>query len=116
MKNLVADNIGGHNPLPSHVYLAKSKLHGMGVFTEKPIHANHDFGITHVADDRFSNGFIRTPFGGFINHSNKPNCRIYELGDTLHIQTVAEIKAYEELTIDYRPWYKNEEVAKYKDF
>lgn len=85
-------DINGHSPLPENIYLGESKIHGMGLFAKVPISKDFDFGITHVADDRFSNGYIRTPFGGFINHSFTPNCMVYEDGDTLKIKTIIDIE------------------------
>ena len=29
-------------------------------------------GITHIRDEQFENKYIRTPIGGFYNHSNEP--------------------------------------------
>ena len=31
--------------------------------------------MTHIQDKDFENGYIRTPLGGFYNHSNEPNVR-----------------------------------------
>ena len=36
---------------------------------------------------------IRTPLGGFINHSEKPNCKKLDLEDEWHLKTMKEIKA-----------------------
>lgn len=107
-------DINGHSPLPSNVYIDRSPIHGMGLFAKVPIKSGHDFGITHVVDARFENGYIRTPFGGFINHSFTPNCQVYEDGDTLHIRTIKYVDKGSELTLDYRPYYTEEEIAKYK--
>lgn len=105
--------IQGHRPLPEGVYIASSAIHGMGLFTQKPIKSGYDFGITHVADDRFPDGYIRTPFGAFINHSYTPNCEVVEVEDTLHIRTIKDIKAEEELTLNYAPYYTEDELANY---
>jgi hypothetical protein len=114
MSILVASDIKGHNPLPDEVYIAKSQIHGHGIFVNVALPNGYDFGITHVADKRFANGFMRTPFSGFINHSLVPNCQIYEVADTLHIKTIKPINKNEELTIDYQPWYSDAEVASYR--
>ena len=86
----------------------------MGMFAKVDIPINHDFGITHVADKRFPDGYIRTPFGGFINHSYDSNLEIVEKEDTLHLITTKDIKKDEELTADYSPYYTTEEMADYK--
>jgi len=106
-------NISGHSPLPSNVHIAPSPIHGMGIFASKPIEKNYDFGITHVYDKRFDNSYIRTPFGGFINHSFSPNCVVFESEDTLHIKTIKSVAQNEELTLDYRPYYTEVELSKY---
>ena len=33
---------------------------------------NTFIGITHIRDEQFENKYIRTPLGGFYNHSNEP--------------------------------------------
>ena len=33
---------------------------------------NTFIGLTHIQDKNFDNGYIRTPLGGFYNHSNDP--------------------------------------------
>jgi SET domain-containing protein len=90
-----------YKPLPDCVTIRKSKLHGLGVFATKDIPADYDFGITHVNDDRFPDGLIRTPVGGFINYSHQPNCVFIETKDGWELKTLGQIKAGEELTADY---------------
>lgn len=107
-------DIEGHRPLPDGVYIAPSSVHGMGIFAEKVISKGHDFGITHVADDRFPDGYIRTPFGAYINHSYEPNCEVLEVRDTLHIRAINNIAPNEELTLNYAPYYTEDELANYK--
>ncbi len=112
--NLVIDSIDGHSPLPDNVYIDKSPIHGMGIFAKVDIPAGYDFGITHVVDKRFSDGFMRTPMGGFMNHSDTPNTKTYEKDDVVITQAISDIRKDEELTVDYRPWYKEEVLASYK--
>ena len=114
MSNSTMKDVKGHNPLPDGLFIDHSPIHGVGVFANKPIPANHDFGITHVADDRFPNGYVRTPLGGLTNHSFTPNCKVLEDGDTFHFATIRDIQRGEELTVDYRPWYSEETLADYK--
>ena len=60
-----------------------------------------NLGITHVKDARFENNYIRTPLGGFFNHSENPNCKIVEAGDFLMLVTIETIQAGYELTARY---------------
>jgi len=42
------------------------------LFATKDIKANSFIGVTHIRDEQFENKYIRTPLGGFYNHSNEP--------------------------------------------
>jgi len=65
------------------------------------IAAGYEFGITHVQDDRFEDGYIRTPLGGFFNHSNDPNCEAYVDGEFVRLRSLKPIKRGEEITVKY---------------
>ena len=43
----------------------------------------------------------RTPLGGFLNHSDKPNCQKIEVDGKYYVQTLEDIKEGEELTLKY---------------
>jgi len=43
------------------------------LYAEEDIKINSFIGVTHVRDEQFENKYIRTPVGGFYNHSNDPN-------------------------------------------
>jgi len=88
-------------PLPSNVTIQKSTIHGLGLFALAKISAETELGISHVKDNRFSNGYIRTPLGGFFNHSTKPNCKAIYDGDFIKIKTLVNINAGDEITVDY---------------
>lgn len=90
-----------YKPLPDYVTIELSQIHGHGLFATDNIDANHVIGVTHVRDNRFQDGYIRTPLGGFFNHSTEPNCEIIEEGDFLKLKTLREIKDGEELTATY---------------
>ena len=90
-----------YKPLPNYLTIKKSEIHGLGLFTTEDIPANTDLGITHVLDNRFEDGYIRTPLGGFFNHSKAPNCHIKEERDYLKLVTSTDIKANTELTAYY---------------
>ncbi len=64
-----------YKPLPNFLTIKKSPIEGLGLYATTNIKANCFIGLTHVQDDNFENGYIRTPLGGFYNHSNDPNVR-----------------------------------------
>ena len=64
-----------YKPLPSSLTIKKSPIEGLGLYATKDIKANSFIGLTHIKDKDFENGYIRTPLGGFYNHSNEPNVR-----------------------------------------
>jgi len=90
-----------YKPLPEILTIKDSGIHGLGLFTLEDIEKNINLGITHVKDLRFENSYIRTPLGGFFNHSESPNCFVYEEGDFLYLITLKNIQAGEELTAEY---------------
>jgi SET domain-containing protein len=106
------DNVKGFDPMPEGVELRKSKVHGYGLFATKKIKANYDLGITHVADPRFPDGYIRTAVGSYVNHSRKPNIKGVKEGDTYHFITDREILKDEELLVDYADFNYDEDVLK----
>ena len=71
-----------YKPLPNSLTIKKSPIEGLGLYATENIKSNSFIGITHIRDKNFENGYIRTPLGGFYNHSNKPNV-IRMVSDTL---------------------------------
>ena len=90
-----------YRPLPPYLTIKPSSVEGLGLFAIEPIKISTILGISHVADRHFTNGYIRTPLGGFINHSNTPNCKTVYEGRLISIITTANIKIGEELTLKY---------------
>ena len=64
-----------YKPLPNFLTIKKSPIEGLGLYATKNIKPNCFIGLTHIQDNDFENGYIRTPLGGFYNHSNEPNVR-----------------------------------------
>ena len=62
-----------YKPLPKQLTIKKSSIEGLGLYAEEDIKINSFIGVTHVRDEQFENKYIRTPVGGFYNHSNDPN-------------------------------------------
>ena len=61
-----------YRPLPDSLTIKKSPIEGLGLYATKDIKANTFIGVTHIRDEQFENKYIRTPLGGFYNHSNDP--------------------------------------------
>ena len=62
-----------YRPLPKNLTIKDSKIEGLGLFSKTKIKKNSFLGITHVKHDDFQDMYIRTPLGGFYNHSKNPN-------------------------------------------
>ena len=90
-----------YKPLPEELTIKISKIHGLGLFATKEIEKNHEFGISHIKHSDFSDGYIRTPLGGFFNHSSKPNCEAYKKGEYVRLRSIQPISIGEELTVKY---------------
>ena len=97
-----------YKPLPESVTIKTSGINGLGLFADQDIKQATNLGITHIKID---DTIIRTPLGGFINHSNTPNCAKVELrangyqGETFkkkwNLVTLQDIKKGEEITLRY---------------
>ena len=61
-----------YRPLPDGLTIKNSPIEGLGLFATVNIKKNAFIGITHIRDEQFENKYIRTPLGGFYNHSNDP--------------------------------------------
>ena len=87
-----------YKPLPDSLTIKKSNIQGLGLFAVKTIVKNTDLGMIHFS---YGELLIRTPLGGFINHSLKPNCKKIDLDQEWHLKTLVDIKKDEELTLKY---------------
>ena len=61
-----------YRPLPDGLTIKNSPIEGLGLFTNVDIKKNTFIGVTHIRDEQFENKYIRTPLGGFYNHSDVP--------------------------------------------
>ena len=94
-----------YKPLPEEVCIKESKVDGHGIFASTNIKAQTNLGATHIKVPMIIT-YIRTPLGGFINHSNKPNCFLactHDWDDYLiyNVITKRPIVKGEELLLDY---------------
>jgi SET domain-containing protein len=90
-----------YKPLPEEVYLKDSVIHGLGLFAKHILDSGINLGMTHVYDSEQEDGRIRTPLGGFINHSEEPNCELIKIGKYYYLITVKDIMPDEEITLKY---------------
>ena len=89
--------------------IKESKIDGLGVFATRDLPEGYDLGISHILDERFPDGYIRLPLGGFINHHEIPNCSAVllnqdkQMGQLKHIRIQAKkpIIKGQEITIKY---------------
>ena len=91
-----------YRPLPHNLTVAKSSIDGLGLIATTIIPKNTYLGMTHISVITFPD-WIRTALGGFLNHSEKPNCRIeYNFFKTRrYLYTNRTIDSGEELTVYY---------------
>jgi len=87
-----------YKPLPDGLRIDESTIEGQGLFTTKKFDKMDDLGISHIKVGR---ELYRTPLGGFINHSEKPNCQKIEVDNKWYLQTLRDIKKGEEITLKY---------------
>jgi len=107
-----------YQPLPRGLFIDESSIHGCGLYTNVKLKRVHELGISHI---QVGVDLYRTPLGGFINHSDTPNCdkvrslKTTKIADaeapTLHtkgpkyivwnLSTLRDIEAGEELTVKY---------------
>ena len=92
-----------YRPLPDKLKIKNSKIDGQGLFTDKKIKAETVLGMSHIKAPigSFENDVIRTPLGGFINHSENPNCEKYLIGNKYYIRAIRDINPIEELVLKY---------------
>ena len=62
-----------YRPLPIELTIKNSKIEGLGLFATVKINKNSFIGLTHIRDELFEGKYIRTPLGGFYNHSLESN-------------------------------------------
>ena len=100
-----------YKPLIESLTIKESGIEGLGLFANQLIKQGTNLGMSHVS---IGSGIIRTPMGGFINHSNEPNTvkvelKINSTDDPLlkvatkkwNLVTIKDIKEGEELTVRY---------------
>ena len=100
-----------YKPLPDSLTIKTSKVNGLGLFAKEGIAQCTNLGMTHI---KVADHLIRTPLGGFLNHSDNANCikaelRMFNEDDPTkplnykkwNLITLRNIKEGEELTLKY---------------
>ena len=95
-----------YKPLPESVTIKPSGINGLGLFADQKIMHGTNLGMSHL---KIGDTIFRTPLGGFINHSNTPNCDKVELHANgmepfrkkWNLITLQDIKKGEEITLRY---------------
>ena len=90
-----------YKPLPDGLYVSNSDIAGQGLFTNRKLEVGTELGLSHKMID---DNLIRTPLGGFINHSEEPNVQKYQIGKDYFIKVIKDINVGEEITLKYN-WY-----------
>ena len=74
-----------YQQLPEELYIRRSAIDGMGLFAKEDIDGNVNLGLSHID---IGDELIRTPLGGFVNHSDEPNCIKIKEGDRYSLFTL----------------------------
>ena len=98
-----------YKPIPESLTIQQSGINRLGRFAKEGIAQGTNLGMTHI---KLNGNMVRTPLGGFINHSDTPNTVKAELLMTnegkikfnykkWNLVTLRNIKEGEELTVAY---------------
>ena len=94
-----------YRPLPKNLKISVSEIEGHGIFADCDIKKGTDLGSTHIKVP-MKHGYIRTPLGGYINHSYDNNSMLYVKEDwddylIYNLITIKKISKDEEILINY---------------
>ena len=87
-----------YQALPKELHVKDSPIAAQGIFAKEDIDAMMYIGVSHIIVDDI---IWRTPIGGFINHSDDPNCIKWCEDNIYYVKTIREIKKGEELFLKY---------------
>lgn len=87
-----------YQALHSWLHIQNSPIAGQGLFAKEEIPIDMILGLSHLVVDEV---IYRTPLGGFINHSDNPNCEKWREGDKYFVKTIKHIHKGEELFLKY---------------
>jgi len=91
-----------YKPLPGGITIRPSSIEGLGLFATVKFTAGTLIGKIHIPNENESDGYYRTPLGGFGNHSDTPNCLKLKMEDGSYwISAKIDIEPNDELTWQY---------------
>ena len=102
-----------YNPLPRSLTIKESSIHGLGLFATEYISKGTDLGVSHIKHTWLPQKWLRTPLGGFYNHSDDPNCVLTKgtIGifwkpwqEIRKLKTIKDIQKGDEITCFYSLW------------
>jgi hypothetical protein len=104
-----------YSPLPTCCEVKPClRTGGSGLFAKENIPGGSKLGVTHVSVtnqgqmDLVGAGVVRTPLGGFLNHSDTPNAVVMPVGNIARILwSVRPIPAGQEITSYYTSGYED---------
>lgn len=93
-----------YRPLPEKFQMKVSDIEGHGVFTQQFISKGYiEYEVpTHIELD--DNTLVRTSLGGWLNHSDTPNCTLimeYQNYPKYYIKLLKDIQLGHEITLNY---------------
>lgn len=99
-----------YRPLPDNLTVKESMIEGIGLFATDFIPCGTELGLSHIQIDT---EIIRTPIGGFYNHSLKPNAEKIQKGwNKWYLVTTKDINVNEEILVTYTFHHKLGEKVK----
>ena len=100
-----------YRPLPDGLYIGASSIEGQGLYTSHALTKGCQLGESHYRIATNNNPsthmeenktiLIRTPLGGFINHSYRSQIRVKPGFDKWIITVIEDINPGDELTLKY---------------
>tara|TARA_B100000029_G_C17584160_1_gene960640 strand:+ start:1870 stop:2154 length:285 start_codon:yes stop_codon:yes gene_type:complete len=87
-----------YQALHSWLHIKDSPVAGQGIFAREDIPSGFILGMSHLIVDEV---IYRTPLGGFINHSDDPNCVKWQEDDKYFVKTIKPIHKGEEIFLKY---------------
>ena len=89
-----------YKPLPQGVTIRESPIHGLGLYATEKLSKGTMLGVIHYPRGE---DYLRTPLGGFGNHSDDPNCTkmMMQEDGAWWVFAIKDIEPDEEITWKY---------------